>query len=618
MIGDMKSLLLYILTTLISISLLSQEISFIATGPSKVGVNQSFQIKYTVNSQASNIKLGNFQGLKLINGPYTSSSSNTQIYNGQVSTSVSYSYTYTFQAMNIGTYTISPASINISGQQYTSNSLNIEIVKDPVQATQTRRQQNYDPFDDFFNQPQPQVQQTKEVTNEDLFIRAIPDKTNLYKGEALTLTIKLYTRVDLSGLSDLQFPSFDAFYVEELESATRLNFVKENYNGSTYNVALLKKYLLYPRVTGKVVIEACKADCEVRQYVSGGNSFFSPFFSNYQNVSKKIKSSEININIKSLPSAPENFNGAIGNFNLSFSQNDDTVNVNDAVSFKYTVSGTGNFTMLETPQIIWPKEFEVYEPIVSQNIKASNTGMNGSKTWEYTIIPRYPGKYKLGKLSFVYFDINSQQYKTLTTNEITLAVRKDKNDTSFGDNNYNYSQKNVEYIGDEDIRFIKRGKLNLKKDYLPYINSNYIWFLYLLPLALFTLISFFLRKKIKENANVAAKKVKFAGKTSKKRLKKARKFMQQNKKTEFLKEIISALWGYASDRFGIPISELNKDKVTTVLNALNITEEISNKFTALIEKCEYAHFAPSSEETSFETIYSEAIEIIEKLEQKIR
>lgn len=609
----MRRLLLICFTIFLHFGLVAQDVSFVASAPSKVGVHQNFQVKYTVNAKGSNLSLGNYGGLKLVNGPFSSSSTSTQIYNGQVTTNVSYTYTYTFQASNTGNFTISGASINVDGQQYTSNSVTIEVQKDPVQTQQSRQQTYYDPFEDFFNQgrSRTQPQQPKEITNEDLFIRVIPNKTNVYKGEALTVSIKLYTRVDLSGLTDLEFPSFDSFYVEELESATRLLFNRENYNGTVYDVALIKTYLLYPRVTGKVVIESCKAECNVRQYVGGG------FFARYQDIPRKLQSPEISVNIKNLPNPPENFTGAIGNFNIELVQSEDTVNVNDAVSFKFVVKGTGNFNMLEEPKIVWPKEFEIYDPVVSQNLKATNAGMNGSKTWEYTIIPRYPGKFNLGQISFVYFDLNSHQYKILKTQDIKLAVRKDIYDTKF-ENDYNYSQKTVEFIDDDDIRFVKRGNLNLVKNFTPSVKSCIVWLFYLLPLAIFITISILLRKRIKENANIAARKVKLAGKTSRKRLKKARKFIQQNKKNEFFKEIISALWGYTSDRFGIPIAELTKDKVITVLQALNIEEELINKFIHLIDKCEYAHFAPSSEETSFSTIYSEAVEVIEKLEQKIR
>lgn len=614
----MKKILLIIAAALLSFLAIAQDVSFTATGPAKVGVGQNFQVQYKVNAKGSNIKLGDYSGLKFVNGPSTSSSTNTQIANGSVSTSVSYGYTYVFQAQNTGKFTISAASITVDGKQYSSNPVTIEVQKDPVQTQNNRRQNYYDPFADFYNQQQPQVNNTpKEITNEDLFIRVTPDKTTVYKGEPINIVVKLYTKVDLTGVDDIKFPSFDSFYVEELEAATRLNFSRETYNGVTYNVALIRRYLLYPRVTGNVTIEPCEVNCQVRQPVSGGNNVYAQFFSYYENVERRIKSSAINVTVKSLPAAPDAFTGAIGKFTVKMVQNEDTVNVNDAVSFKFTVSGTGNFNMIECPDIVWPKEFEVYEPVASQNLSSSTTGTSGSKTWEFTVIPRYPGKFKLGKLNFVYFDSASKQYKTLTTDEINLAVRKDANDTNFGETDYNYSQKTVEYIGNEDIRFAKKDNLNLVKNYKPLSSKGYVWIFYLLPLLIFTTIAVLLRKKIKEKADIAALKVKMAGKTSRIRLKKARKLMQQNNKAGFYKEIINALWGYASDRFAVPVSELSKDKIVQVFANSNIDSELSNKFIALIDKCEFAHFAPSSPEFGFETIYNEAVEIIEKLEQKI-
>lgn len=615
----MKKFLLIIAAVVFTQFLTAQNVTFSAAAPAKVGVGQSFQVKYTLSAKGSNITLGDYSNFKFVNGPSTSSSSNTQIYNNQVTQSVTYSYTYVFQPINIGTFSIGGATITADGKQYTSNAISIEVEKDPVQTQNSRSQNNYDPWANFYNQQQPKAASApKEITNEDLFIRVIPDKTNVYKGEPINVVVKLYTKVDLSGLEELTFPSFDSFYAEELESATRLNYTRENHNGSTYNVAIIRRYLLYPRVTGNVVIEACEATCQVRQPASGGNNVYAQFFSYYENVTRKIKSAAINITVKSLPTAPDAFTGAIGNFTVKMVQSEDTVNVNDAVSFKFTVSGTGNFNMIECPEIVWPKEFEVYEPVASQNLKSTTAGISGTKTWEFTAIPRYPGKFRLGKLNFVFFDSGTKQYKTLNTNEINLAVRKDKNDTKFGDTDYSYSQKKVEYIGNEDIQFIKRGNLNLISSYKPLIQKGVIWLYYLLPLASFVTISILLRKKIKENADMAAKKVKMAGKTSRKRLKLARKRMQQNNKNEFYKEITNALWGYAGDRFGIPVAELSQDKVVVVLDALNTDPGLIIKFTSLIDKCEFAHFAPESPQTSFEAIYSEAVEVIEELEQKIR
>ncbi|HNQ66959.1 MAG TPA: BatD family protein [Bacteroidales bacterium] len=615
----MKSILLVFLIGFISIWGFSQELSFTANGPAKVGLNQSFQVSYMVNAKGSNLTLGDYSDFKFVNGPSTSTSSNTQIINGQVSTSVSYSYTYVFQPQNTGKFTIGGATITVNGKQYTSNSVTIEVQKDPVQTQNNRRNNTYDPFADFYNQTQPQVNNTpKEITNEDLFVRVVTDKTNLYKGEPINAAIKIYTKVDLSGVNEIKFPSFDAFYAEELESATRLNFTRETYNGQTYNVALIRRYILYPRYSGNVTIESCEVDCQVRQAVSGGNNFWAQFYGYYETVQRKIKSPEVNISVKNLPPASDDFSGAIGTFNIKMTQSADTVNINDAVTFKLVLNGTGNFNMIEIPDIVWPKEFEVYEPVSSDNTNVSTAGVSGTKSWEFTVIPRYPGIFKLGKINFQYFDSSTKQYKTISTNDITLAVRKDKNDTKFGDTDYVYSQKSIEYIGDEDIRFIKNNDLNLTKNYTPIITDSFFSFYFILPLTVFILLVIFLRKKIKENADIAMMKVKHAGKVSRKRLKRAKKFMVQNNKTEFYKEIISALWGYAGDRLGIAVADLTKDKVLNVMEAIKTDPTLATKLVEIIDKCEYAHFAPNSKETELSYVYKEAADIIEELEQKLK
>jgi len=615
----MRNILLTFVLGIFCLTSAAQDVTFTAAAPAKVGVGQNFQVQYTLSAQGSNIKAGNYSDFKLVSGPSTSTSQSVSFVNGQYSQKYTYTFTYVFQAKAVGKYTIVGATVTSGGKQYTSNSVSIEVQQEPVQTQNNKKQNTYDPWADFYNQTQPKVTEApKEITGEDLFVRVIADKTSLYKGEPLIVTIKLYSKVNLSGISDLRLPNFDSFYAEELESPTRWNFVKETYNGKTYDAALIKRYLLYPRVAGNVVLEPCEVDCEIRQPIAGANNYWAQFYGYYENVSKKIKSPEIKINVKNLPPASDDFSGAIGSFSLKMSQSEDTVNINDAVTFKLTLSGTGNFNMIETPEIVWPKEFEVYDPVANLQTTASTSGVTGSKSWEFTAIPRYPGIYRLGKINFLYFDSNTRQYKTLTTNEIILAVRKDKNDTNFGETDYNYSQKNVEYIGEQEIRFIKNKDLRLKKNYKPLINRGYFNLLFIIPLLIFIVISVLLRKKIKENANIALMKVKRAGKTSRKRLKRARQFMLKKNKPEFYKEIISALWGYSGDRFGIPVSELSKEKIIAVLEATGSNPEMIDKLIKLIEKCEFCHFAPASPETELEYIYSEAVEIIEELEQKIK
>ncbi|MDD2634282.1 MAG: BatD family protein [Bacteroidales bacterium] len=611
----MRKIIITILIFLINLTVFADGIKFTATSTPKAGIGQNFRVQFTINSKPSDITLGNYDGLKLINGPSISTSQNISIVNGNYTQENKYTYTYIFQASQTGLYTISGASAVVEGKSYTSNSVNVEIQQAAVQSSNNRRRsRNYDPWANFNDNTA--TSQPKEITGDDLFVRVFVDKTSMYKGESLIATVKIYTKVDLAGFEDLKLPSFDDFYAEEIETPDRINLVRENYNNQVYNVGLIKKYILYPRVSGELTIEPCLIDCQVRQPAQSGN--LMGFFGYYETVSKSLRSPELKITVKQLPQPPASFSGAVGRFNFKLEQSEDTVLVNDAITIKTSISGSGNFNMIETPKIKWPKEFEIYEPVASQNTKVDASGLNGSKTWEYTIIPRYPGIFKLGEISFTYFDTGSKQYKTLNSPSINIAVKKDKDDTDFGETSYNYAQKNIDYIGEDDIRFINFKSLNLSKNYIPIVLSPfYVWY-FILPLLLFVLIVLLLRKKIRENANIAKVKQRKAGKISQKRLKKARKYMRQNQKEAFYKEIIAALWGYSSDKLSLSISELTKDKIEIILKEKGVENYTIEKLLTVLDKCEFAHFAPTSAETELTYIYKEAVEIIETLEQKIK
>lgn len=616
----MKRIIFVLISLFFVQFIFSQEVNITIQAPPKAGVGQRFEIRYSVNQKGSNIKLENNSKFNTINGPSTQTSSSTRIMNGSVTHENTYSYTYVLEAKEIGNFSLPVFSVNVDGKTYSSKTTNIEIQKDPVQAQQNqgnRHSRGWDPWEEmedaFWGRQTPQQNtQPQEINSEDLFVRMFVNRTDVYKGEPIIATIKVFTAVDLSGIEDIAYPPFNSFYSEITESAQRINFTRETYNNKVYNTFVLRKYILYPRVSGEVTIEPCRLDCNIRQITGSG------FWNTYSNTVKKtIYSPEVKINVKNLPLTNLNsFNGAVGNYNIKLETSADTVNVNDAVTFRLSLSGTGNFNMVELPKIQWPDEFEVFDPVVTDKTTVTEAGISGTKTWEYTIVPRYPGLFKLDNINFSYFDLNSKQYKTQTIDNISLAVRKDKNDNKFTE--YNYTKKNVEYIGDEDIRFIKTRSLNLKKNYSPLITNWLSGLFYIIPLILFIILVILLRKRIKESSDITKIKAKKANKISQKRLKKAKNFMQHNNKSEFYKEIISALWGYVSDKLSIPVAGLTKSNVENELQKRNIDSNIITDFLSIIDKCEFAHFAPATPETELSYVYQEAVNIIETLEQKIK
>ena len=610
----MRRFLSLIVILSMSYALFADGVTFTGKAPSRVGVGQRMQVQYTINEKPSSIQLGNIPGFKMVGGPSQSSSSSVSIVNGSMTSSNTYTYTYTLEAVSEGTYTLEGAIAVVGGTKYTSNSISVTVQKEAVQQQQQRQSSYYDPFEDIFGSGRSQQQQNQPkatISSDDVLLRTFSSKSSLAKGEGAIITIKLYTAVDLMSIEDFSTPKLNNFYVEELETDQNLKWSRETVNGKTYNVAVLKKYLVFPRVAGKVDIDKADIKCMAR-VVSGRHPFWGY---TYDNAPVSATSNTLSLNVASLPQEPVGFSGAVGKFNISLSMPTDTVSVNDAVVCKITISGSGNFNNIESPKISCPKEFEQYDPVVTSKLNASESGLSGSKTWEYTIVPRYGGSFNLGTVSLVYYDLATKTYNTVSTEPIVVNVRKGSGDMASG-TIYN-AQTGVEVINPEDVRFIHKGNLNLAAAYSPLMLSGLYWTIIICLIVVFIVLVVVLRKNIKKRQDVELMKRQKASKISRKRLKNARKFMQANNQTDFYKEIITALWGYASDKLSIPTSQLTKDNVMQAFAEHNIDENLSKKFVDLIDKCEFAHFVSGSG-NEMTAIYEETTGIIEQLEENMR
>jgi len=612
----MRKILSLIVILSMSFAMFADGVTFTGKAPARVGVGQRMQVQYTINEKPSSIQLGNIPGFKMVGGPSQSSSSSVSIVNGSMTSSNTYTYTYTLEAVSEGTYTLEGAIAVVGGTKYTSNSISVTVQKEAVQQQQQRQSSYYDPFEDIFGsgssrQQQQQNQPKATISSDDVLLRTFSSKSSLAKGEGTIITIKLYTAVDLMSIEDFSPPKLNNFYVEELETDQNLKWSRETVNGKTYNAAVLKKYLVFPRVAGKVDIDKADIKCMAR-VVSGRHPFWGY---TYDNATVSATSNLLSLNVASLPQEPVGFSGAVGKFNISLNMPKDTVSVNDAVVCKITISGSGNFNNIESPKISCPKEFEQYDPVVTSKLNASESGLSGSKTWEFTIVPRYGGSFNLGSVSLVYYDLATKTYNTVSTEPIVVNVRKGSGDMASG-TIYN-AQTGVEVINPEDVRFIHKGNLNLAAAYSPLMLSGLYWTIIICLIVLFVVLVVVLRKNIKKRQDVELMKRQKASKISRKRLKNARKFMQANNQTDFYKEIITALWGYASDKLSIPTSQLTKDNVMQAFAEHNIDETLSKQFVDLIDKCEFAHFVSGSG-NEMTAIYEETTGIIEQLEENMR
>ena len=599
-----------ILISLLSSAFINAQTKFTVSAPNVVAVGENFRLTYTLNAQGSNLRVPAFKDFSIISGPNASTSSNMSIVNGQVSQSVTYTYTYFLQATKEGKYKIDAATISAGGKDYQSNTLSIEVVKNQSGQSQVNSQNN--------NNQQTQSSTIDDVNGDDLFVRVSVDKSTLYQGEHLVATLKVYTKLDLAGFDNFKFPSFNGFWSQDIETPSQISLQRENVNGVIYNMGVIKKELLYPQQSGEITIEPFELTCVVRQKVNNRQrSIFDDFFGNYQNVKKKVVSPKVKINVKPLPDGkPTSFNGAVGKFTFQATIDKNNVKTNDAITLKIKISGNGNLKLADVPKVNFPPDFETYDPKVSDNITSTGAGTSGTKTYEYLLIPRHAGNFRIAPVEFSYFDVDSKQYKEISSEEFNITVEKGADDNS-GTVMSNFSKEDVKYIG-SDIRFIKTKNIELKPKGSYVLGSLWHNLAFPLSLAIFIFIVVIRRKQIKENADAMLVKNRKANKMAKKRLNTASKYLKENKREQFYDETLKAMWGYLSDKLSIPIADLNREKAFDCLVCYKLENELISDLNNLLDTCEFARFAPTSESGEMNKIYNSAINIIGVLDNKIK
>ncbi|MBQ4277971.1 MAG: BatD family protein [Bacteroidaceae bacterium] len=611
---ETRLMTLCLLCAVSALQAMAQSATFKASAPTMVEVGERFRVQYSVSSQnVSNFSYPSFDGFDVIYGPSTSSQSNIQIINGKMSQSSSYTYTFTLMAQKTGTYTIPAASIVVDGETLKSQSLKIQVVA----SSGTRQPQGQQGRQRQTERVVPQAQGTS-ISASDLFMTATASRTRVYEQEAVLVTYKVYTLVNLQQL-DGKLPTLDGFQIQEIDLPRNKEFTTENYNGRIYHTVVWSQYVLFPQKSGDLVIPAITYEGVVVQQ----NRAMDPieaFFNGTGGlieVKKKITTPQLTIHVTPLPDKPADFSGAVGQFSISSSLSADKVKANDAITLKLAVKGTGNMKLISAPEIEFPKDFETYDAKVTDNFSLTRSGLTGTKEFEYLAVPRHGGQYTIPAARFVYFDTATQTYKTLTTEPYTINVEKGTGGTGTAVSDYTNMQQDVKQLN-QDIRYIKTGNTVSHSAATNYLTSWTYWALYLIPLILFAIAMAVGYKQIKDNANIAKARGKKANKVAKKRLKAAERYLHQHNQAEFYDEVMRALWGYIADKLNISQAQLNKDNISAELDAKQVDAALTSQFIQTLNQCEYARYAPGNPDENMEAVYNSAADVISKMENNIR
>lgn len=607
----MKKIILYSLLLILTSALGAQNIEFTVDYPSVVSNGQQFSVTYNVNTGGGEFSAPSFSPFYKLMGPQTSYSSSTEIYNGRMTTRTSYSYVYYLQAMKAGSFSIAPAVFTYKGKEYRTDSMKIEVTGSGSGSSAGKSSQKQ------AGNVQDDIDENVE-TSGDIFVNLSLSRKEVYVGEPILATVKLYTRVDLSGINEIKYPSFNNFLKSDIETPPLTSLQQENLNGKMYGTGVIQKFLLYPQVTGELTIDPVQITVLAQQKSGQSDPFFGDFFASYQTVPKAIASKPVKINVKSLPgSKPDDFSGVVGKLEMKATLNKDSVNVNDAVNFKITITGSGNLKIASAPSLKLPPDIEVYDPKITEDIKTGTSGASGSKTFEFLLIPRHYGVFTIPPITYSYFNTASGKYETLTTNEYSFYAKKVDDSQSgitvFG----GVAREDVKYLG-KDIRFIKNESGKLLKAGRVLIMERSFYAAYVFSFLAFMLILFVRREHIKRNSDLSLVRNRKAGKVAVKRLHAASMCLKNQQIDKFYEEILKALWGYLSDKLNIPGSNLTRTTASEALLTKGISEDRITALNSMLDSCEYARFAPSASGSEAEKIYAEASEFIKSVENTIR
>lgn len=573
-----------------------------AVAPAKVGINESIQYTVKLDQKASKVVAQDFGTFTVQSGPSTSYSSSTSWVNGQMSSSTEYSYTYVLRPTKLGEQNIPGVTFLVDGKQIKSNAVKVTVTQENqrAQQQQTQRRSSFWDFPEMSAPP-------REVSKDDIMLKAFASKNSPYQGEEVIVTHKLYLSSNIHNFQPTsnELPSQPDLWTYTLGNPdAEVKHTSENINGKRYEVYELRKTAVYPQKTGTITITPLELE--------GVVTIPSGFFGRQEKMT--LKSNSITLNVKALPTAgkPANFSGLVGTFTMKSSLTKNELPSNDATNLLITISGKGNLQLIENPNITFPNDFDVTEPTINDKIQTGGSSVSGSRTFEYVIIPRVAGKFTIPAYEFTYFDLATHTYKTLTTESYDLTISKGDNEESVSNSSY---QKDIQIL-DKDIHFIKTKNATCQLKRAPFFGTPLYFFFLFLPLLLFVIALIVWRKHIQSRENVAQLRNKRANKVALKRLKKAKQLLSTNSEEEFYIEISRALWGYMSDKFHIPMADLSMDTVRNRLSEKGVSETDIEQFISTLDECEFARFAPGDSKELMSNLYNSSLQFITQIEKK--
>jgi len=541
--------------------------------------------------------------LEIIAGPYTSKQQSFQMINGKTSSSSSITYTYTLYAEKNGTYSIPGARARIGGKTIVSKEVHIKV--SGTAANRNGAPKMHDDNDASMRAA------GAHISGKDLFVKVSANKKQVYEQEPILLTYKVYTQVELTSL-DGKMPDLTGFHTQEIKLPLQKSWHLENVNGKNYKCVTWSQYVMYPQMTGKLKIPSITFKGNVvmpNHNVDPFEAFFNGG-SGYIEVKRNIVAPALEINVLPLPNKPSGFSGGVGTFSISAHVDKPQLKAGEPITLRVVVEGVGNLKLMKQPMVSFPKDFDKYDPKVTDKTTLTTNGLEGSMVYDFLLVPRNQGKYTIPAIELIYFDTKSKEYKTVKSQPLNIIVNKGDGKNG-GDIDYSQEQEN-------DIRKIKTGNTDFIEDDSFFYGSISYYVVLILPLlAFFVLIAIF-HKRALDNADIVKMKGRKANKIATKRLKQAHNLMLLGRENEFYDEVLRALWGYVGDKLNMPVEHLSRENIAENLTINSIKNDTIDKFISAIDECEYERYAPGDAKGNMDKTYTSAVVAIMDIEDSMK
>ena len=589
----MRLVSIFILFILMGIGVQAQ-VSFVVKASKKtLGINERLRINFEMNEDGDNFVPPSFKGFNVVGGP------NQSISNSWINGKRSYSKTYSYflAPKSQGTFSINQATIEIDDQIYKTTPLKI-IITEAVSKPKDGNSADY-------------------VASENVHLIAEVSKSNPFLNEAITIVYKLYVSNDVSitrSWQELDTPKFQDFWSQYIEEKGEQQIYETTYEGKPYRYVILRKAVLYPQKTGELTIEPLTLDVPIDVQGNTRDIFGRRRMTR---VNRTISAGKRIINVKPLPTEgrPDDFSGAVGNFNFSVSVNKTMLDANEALELKIRTKGIGNLKLFNLPSLTLPSSLEVYEPVRDNKVAINIKGMNGFISDTYTIIPQYKGSYPIRPISFSYFDVTSSKYKTIISDEIVVKVQNGPVPNQLTEVNKSLSTENDLPLTNNQFKYIKTSTKFISMNDLVFFKTFKFWCLLSIPFVFIPIIILIGNTRRKRLNDIEGKRYRIATRLAKKYLSEAKNNI--GKQELFYDSLERALHNYLKAKLAIVTSEFSKEKIIELLTDRKVEKNVVSDFEGLLKSCEFARYTPTSN-VAIQQDYNKAVKVISSIDKQFQ